>query len=286
MRQTLSQIRRTASERLAAAGVDTADLDARLLVEHATGFDQAGLIANGDAPLSEAAAARFEALLERRIAREPMSHILGSRGFWTLDIAVTCDALTPRPDSETLVHALLAAPAPDNARVLDLGVGPGTLLLALLSERPNWTGVGVDCSEAALRLARKNTTAHGLGSRARFVVGDWDRALQTRFDLIACNPPYIPSAELAGLAPEVRDFEPRLALDGGLDGLDPYRRIIPRLPDMLAKSGVAAFEVGVGQSDAVVDLISALGWRARTYPDLSGRTRVVSAHDVQKSFEN
>lgn len=271
-------LRRAAAKRLAAAGADEADLDARLLLQRATGWDRATLAARGDEALSDDIAARFDALVARRQAREPLSYILGARGFWSLELAVTRDVLTPRPETELVVEALLAgAPAPE--RVLDLGTGSGAILLALLVERPGAWGVGIDASRAALKVAQANAVASGVAARVAFVCGDWDASLDGAFDLVACNPPYVATAELAALAPEVRDFEPRQALDGGADGLDAYRRLAPGVARLLRPGGLAAFEIGWEQGDAVASLLAAQPdiKDVEVRRDLSERDRVVTA---------
>jgi release factor glutamine methyltransferase len=280
---TIKAARALAKARLAAAGVEDAALDARLLVQRATGLDAAALAADPDRMLTAEQASRLDALAARRAAREPMSQILGHAGFWTIELIVTRDVLTPRPESETVIAAALEETRnKPNGRALDLGVGPGTLLFAVLKERPGWRGVGLDASAAALAVARANALVLGLEERADFVLGDWAAALDaTRvegpFDLVLANPPYVPSAEIERLAPEVRDFEPRLALDGGPDGLDAYRRIAPALPRLLAPDGVGVLEVGAGQGRAVAALIAESLPQAaiRIDPDLAGRDRAV-----------
>ncbi|MCG8443949.1 MAG: peptide chain release factor N(5)-glutamine methyltransferase, partial [Caulobacterales bacterium] len=212
-----------------------------------------------------------------RLARAPLAHILGARGFWSLDLAVTPDVLVPRPETEHVVEALLAADAPAHARVLDLGVGSGAILLSVLAERPDAFGLGVDASPAAIAVARRNARAHALAGRCAFLVSDWDAALDARFDLIACNPPYVRSGDIAALEPEVRDHEPRGALDGGADGLDAYRRLAPRLTVLLAPGGTAAFEVGAGQAGPVKELFTLAGLSVELGRDLAGRDRVVRA---------
>jgi release factor glutamine methyltransferase len=182
-----------------------------------------------------------------------MAHILGRQGFWTLDLEVSGATLVPRADSEAVVEAALGAFADRSAirRVLDLGTGTGALLLAVLAEAPGAWGVGVDLAPAAARLALRNAAANGLADRAAFLAGDWDAALSGAFDLVVSNPPYIASGEVSGLMPEVALHEPPLALDGGADGLDAYRRIIARLPGLLAAGGRAVLELGAGQRAAV-----------------------------------
>jgi len=278
--RSLSQARRAAAARLRDAGVDGADLDARLLVQEATGLDGAGFVADSDRLLRADEAARLEPLLAARVLRQPMSQVLGRAGFWTLDLAVTPDVLTPRPETEQVLEAALAATSERaTGRVLDLGVGPGTLLLAFLSERPGWTGIGVDISPLALDVARVNVAACGLSERAQLITGGWDVAFDDRFDLVLSNPPYITTQELAGLEPEVRDHEPRVALDGGHDGLDAYRAITAYLPDLLAQDGVAVLEIGWEQGEAVAALVRANLPDAGVDValDLGGRPRIVVA---------
>lgn len=229
---------------LQAAGIENPRREARLLLAHAAGVDQAALLS--DAPLS---APHYMALVKRRAVHEPMALITGRQGFWTLDLEVSADTLIPRADSEAVVEAACAIP--DVRRVLDLGTGTGCLLLAVLSEKPDATGIGVDRSEGAARLARRNAKTAGLAERAAFFCGDWATALQVRFDLVLSNPPYIETADIAGLMPEVAEFEPHAALDGGVDGLDAYRSILAALPRLLEPGGAAVLELGQWQAEAV-----------------------------------
>lgn len=276
----VGRARTLAAARLKAAGVDAPDLDARLLVQAATGLDAASLAADPARRLSETESARLDALLAQRLRRKPLSQILGRAGFWTIELAVTPDVLTPRPETETVLEAALAETAGKaQGRVLDLGVGPGTLLLAFLAERPGWTGVGTDLSEAALAVAAANARALGLAERAALVRSDWDAALDPGpgFDLVLSNPPYIPTSEIAALAPEVRDNEPRLALDGGSDGLEAYRRLCRRLGPLMTDDGAAVFETGKGQGAAVAALLTEARPKAsvRIVLDYGGRDRAV-----------
>jgi release factor glutamine methyltransferase len=220
---------------------------------------------------------RFAALIARRAAREPLALIVGHREFWSLDFAVSPDTLVPRADSETLIEAALAEfPARDAAlRMLDLGTGTGCLLLAGLHEFPAAFGVGVDRLPAVAALARRNAASLGLAGRAAFVCADWAAPLAGRFDLVLCNPPYIPAAEVATLMPEVALHEPASALDGGSDGLDSYRAVIPRLPGLLAPAGVAILEVGQGQSRHVAAIAEAQGFTTATRADLAGIDRAL-----------
>lgn len=263
---------------LTEAEVDSPALDARLLLAEALGASVEHVIAWPERPLDEAAQARLAALLGRRVAREPMAQILGRREFWSLDFAVTADVLTPRPDSETLIAAALDhIDRTQPLRVLDLGVGSGCLLLTLLSELPRATGVGVDCSAAALAVARRNADALGLAARAAFVRGDWLSGVSGPFDLVISNPPYIARGELSSLPPEVRQ-EPRAALDGGEDGLDFYRALAAGLPAVLVPDGVAVIEMGAGQAENVTGILRAAGLEPRHQrADLSGVVRCVVA---------
>jgi release factor glutamine methyltransferase len=252
-----------AGERLRAAGVEEARLEARLLLGHVLGRKPLALPLEGGRPVPDADAARFRALLARRCAREPLAYLTGTRGFWTLDLAVTPEVLIPRPDTETVVAAALDHAGDPAAvrRVLDLGTGSGAILLALLAECPNAHGVGVDRSAGALAVARANAAASGLAGRAGFVRGDWAEALAGRFDIVAANPPYIETATISTLAPEVAAHEPLAALDGGADGLACYRAIVPALPRLLAPRGVAVLEIGAGQAESVAAIAAASGLR-------------------------
>lgn len=260
---TLHGILRSAEARLRAAGAETPPLDARLLVAAALDMAPDALRFAADRALTETEAARAEALLARRIAREPVSRILGRREFWSLDFRIAPGVLDPRPDSETLIEAALAL-FPNRAaplRVLDLGTGSGCLLLAMLYEYPNATGLGVDSSEKALEAARGNAIRLGLAGRARFVEGDWAREIPAgeRFDLVLCNPPYIAENERATLAPEVARHDPPAALFAGPDGLDAYRAILPGLARLLAPGGRALFEIGAAQGEAVSEIAREAG---------------------------
>lgn len=264
--------------RLGAAGIDSARLDARLLLAAATGKTAEQIVARPEQILSQHDADAFAALVDRRVDREPVAQLVGRREFWSLDFATTRDTLTPRPDTETIVEAALRL-FPDRGarlRVLDLGTGTGCLLVALLNEYRAATGIGTDASVAAAGVARRNVAAHALQDRAAIAVGHWDDSIDGRFDLIVSNPPYIATAELARLEPEVAQFEPHLALDGGTDGLDAYRALAPRVANRLAKGGFAILEVGLGQASDVADLCVSAGLqvhgRAR---DLAGRERCV-----------
>lgn len=278
MSETLVSLWTEVRKRLEAADVDTPVLDARLLLEVGAGVSRLDIVTDPRRPVTDEQTAAVRALTARREAREPVSHIIGSKHFWTLDLAVTPDVLTPRPETEFVVEAGLQAllPADASFRILDLGAGSGAIILALLHERQNASGVAVDISPAALVVARANAQRLGLDDRLDLREGDWASGVGERFDLVVSNPPYIASADIGGLAPEVARFEPRLALDGGADGLAAYRTIASALPGLLKPGGVVALEVGFGQAESVAALIEAAGMSvAEPRRDLSGIPRVV-----------
>lgn len=248
----------------------TARLDAELLMAHALGVERSALLLGLDGAVPEG----FAGLVGRRAAQEPIAYITGRRGFWTLDLAVGPGALVPRADSETLIEAALArfAEAPP-VTILDLGTGPGTLLLALLDEWRQARGIGVDRSAAALDWARRN--AMPFGARAVFVQGDWAAAVAGAFDLVICNPPYIATDEV--LPAEVVGHEPAGALFAGTDGLADYRRLAPELRRLVAPGGAAIVEIGWTQAQAVGDLLRAQGFAVTLHHDLGGRPRALVA---------
>ena len=229
---------------------DNPRLEARLLLAHAIGLTRNDLIREPARPIDPA---RFHTLLARRAASEPIARILGNREFWSMRFEVSADTLIPRPDSETLIEAAIAAFAnrAPPATILDLGTGTGCLLLALLRQFPTAWGIGVDLSPPAAALAQRNAVQLGLAERSGFIVADWTNSTSGHFDLIISNPPYIPAAEIETLMPEVARYEPRRALDGGIDGCDAYRIILPRLARHLAPDGVAILELGRGQANYV-----------------------------------
>ena len=270
---------RAAAARLVAAGVDTARLDARVLVAHALGITPDDVLLHGCRGLEHGERRSIGRLVERRARREPVSRIVRRREFWSLPFRVTPATLDPRPDSETVVAAALAALGDPKRqlRILDLGTGTGCLLLALLSALPAARGLGIDISAAALRVARANAGALGLKARARFRRGVWAEGLEGRFDVIVSNPPYIPTGDIARLAPEV-GFDPVGALDGGADGLAAYRAIGPALPNLLAPTGIAALEVGVGQAERAGAILEQNDLRiAKIVCDLANNQRVLVA---------
>ena len=281
---TRRALMRAAAARLDAAGIDAAGEEARRLAEAAWGLDAAGLMARaGEAATPEAGAA-LDALVSRREAREPLSQILGRQAFWTLDLAVTPDVLSPRADTETIVEAGLACIAErQSPRILDIATGSGAILLALLAERPDASGLGADLSAEALDVARRNGHACGLADRAGFLRTRWAEGVGARFDLVTCNPPYIASAVLDRLEPEVRDHEPRLALDGGADGLEAYRALIPGLRALLAEDAAAVLEIGYDQAGAVSALAHAHGFASALKRDLAGRDRALTLTQVPQA---
>ena len=243
---------------------ETARLDAELLMAHALGVERETLLLHR---LDESAPEAFEALVERRLRSEPIAYLIGCRAFWSIELEVGPGVLIPRPDSETLIEAAIAhfgARSPQ--RILDLGTGPGTLLLAALDQWPDATGLGIDASETALRYARRNAIP-----RAEFRPGDWGAGLDERFDLILCNPPYVETA--ATLPPDVSRYEPDAALYAGADGLDAYRVLAPQLPRLLSPRGVICVEIGAGQEKAVSDLFAAQGFTIESRRDLRGIVR-------------
>ncbi|MEO5938792.1 MAG: peptide chain release factor N(5)-glutamine methyltransferase [Sphingomonas sp.] len=248
-------------------------MDAELLMAHMLGVTREHLLLRH---LDDPTPASFAALIDRRLAHEPIAYITGCRDFWTISLAVGPGALIPRPDSETLVEAAVAhfaGRAP--ATILDLGTGPGTLLLAALAEWPDACGIGVDASSAALDYARGNAERLGMSGRAGFIEGDWAAAIDQSFDLVLCNPPYVAADD--SLPAEVRDHEPASALFAGTDGLDEYRVIAGQLPRLIAPDGMAAIEIGATQAAAVTALLAAQGLNVTIRRDLAGRDRCLVA---------
>ena len=252
-----------------AAVSDTARLDAELLMAHALGVEREAMLLSG---LDAAAPAAFEGLVRRRLAHEPVAYITGRRGFWSIELEVGPGVLVPRPDSETLIEAALAHFGQSGPkRILDLGTGPGTLLLAALAQWPEATGLGIDRSEAALAFARRNAARLGLEARTELRAGDWAEGVAGRFDLLLCNPPYVEAG--ADLPGEVAVWEPEAALFAGADGLAAYRRLAPEVPRLLAPGGIACFEIGAEQAAAAGALFEAAGLDITVRRDLAGRDR-------------
>lgn len=274
---SLGKALREARARLREAGIETAALDARVLASHILGMSAEELILQEAAPVPPHAFARLSDAVARRARHEPVAYITGVREFWSLTFAVEPGCLIPRPDTEAIVAAVLDILRTRSRplRVLDLGTGSGCLLLALLSELPSARGVGIEAGWRAVRIARSNAVRLGLGDRASFLQGDWAEAVAGPFDVIVANPPYIPSTDIAGLPPDVREYEPAGALDGGADGLDSIRAVMARIGNILAADGLAAMEFGPGQAGDVERLARELAGlhQQRLVADLAGRTR-------------
>jgi release factor glutamine methyltransferase len=279
---TVAAARRLWAEKFRAGGIDSPELDARLLVGHALALDHTALVAAGRRHLGAVEQRAIAGLGERRLAHEPVARIVGVKDFWSLPLRVNAATLVPRPETETVVEATLAAIdglgwRQRPLRVADLGTGCGAILLALLSELPNAFGIGSDTSALALIMARDNARRLRL-TRAAYVACDLSAALRGPFDVIVSNPPYIASGDIAKLAPEVRLFDPRAALDGGRDGLDFYRAIAATAPALLAPDGVIVVELGAGQDQPVAAIFAAAGLApSPPRPDLSGVLRVLVA---------
>ncbi len=283
-RPTVAEARRAMAAQFRAAGLDTPDLDARILLAHALGLDHAALAAAPSHILNAGEANAIAALTQRRLTHEPVARIVGWKEFWSLPLRISAATLVPRPETETVVEAALAAVKAQGAhprplRIADLGTGSGAILLALLAELPNAFGIGTDISADAVRVARDNARRLGLAG-AQFVACDLAAALRGTFDVIVSNPPYIAAADIAALAPEVRDFDPLRALDGGSDGLDVYRSIAAAAPALLAPSGVLVVELGAGQAKAVTALLAASGLApSPPHTDLDGVPRALTAQN-------
>jgi len=284
---SVDEARRLLAARFKAAGIDSAELDARLLVGAALRLDLTGLITSASHVLSKREGSTLAAFAERRVAGEPVARILGQKEFWSLPLRLSAETLVPRPDTETVVELALQmlaeTPHPDRElRILDIGSGSGAILLALLSELPGAIGIGSDISLAALLTARSNAVDLDLASRAFFVKCNYAAALTGPFDLVVSNPPYIPSPDIAGLDPEVREHDPHLALDGGPDGLDAYRALIPEAVRLLASGGALVVEAGHGQIKSITGLMSEAGLTTTTEPraDLGGILRTVAGRKL------
>ena len=287
---------RNAAAQLVQHGCATPDLDARLLIGHALGLDRLQLMLQAERVLTIEEITQITALVNRRAAHEPVARIIGCREFWGLPFGLNEATLEPRPDSETLVEAILEdsgfrigdladrqkSPNPKSRipypTVLDLGTGTGCLLLALLHELPNATGLGIDVAPRAVAQAQANAIRLGLDSQATFQLGNWLEGITDQFDIIISNPPYIARDDIPTLMPEVREHDPLAALEGGVDGLEPYRLIIPQLPRVLKPGGLIAFEVGHTQAAAVSTLLRDAGLtNLTTHQDLGGVARCVLA---------
>jgi len=268
-----------AQAQLKAGGIDSPSIDARLLLEAATGASRTDILTDPYRAMTPEQQAELDGYVQRRLRREPVSRILGKKGFWKIMLNVTPDVLSPRPDTETILDVALLHYTPNEAfTVLDMGTGSGAILLAILAERAGARGVGTDVSTEALAVARENAANLGLDGRCDFLRTEWAAGLADHsFDLVVSNPPYIPSDAIDGLDPEVRDHDPRLALDGGPDGLTAYRELVPEIVRVMKPGGVFAVEIGWDQGEAVSALFRAAGFAdVKVVKDLSDRDRVVT----------
>jgi len=286
---TIDSVRRDLAARFNSAGIESAELDARILTGAALGLDLTGLIKAARQRVAETEAAKLEAFARRRLAGEPVARILGLKEFWGLPFRLSTETLVPRPDTETVVELALemlrAMPhSTGPARIADIGTGSGAILLSLLSELPDAIGVGTDISAAALMTASQNAAELGMTSRAGFVACNYAAALLCGFDLIVSNPPYIRSTDVAGLAVEVRDHDPHRALDGGADGLTAYRDLIPEAARLLKHGGALVVEAGIGQSGDIEGFMTAAGLTIAGAPrtDLGGVARAVGGRKMPR----
>jgi release factor glutamine methyltransferase len=285
--QTVETARRALTARFRTHAIDSAELDARILVGAALALDLTGVIAAANRLVTATEAVRLEDFARRRLQGEPVARILGAKEFWGLPLQLSAATLVPRPDTETVVELALemsrSVPHPDRRlRIADIGTGSGAILLALLSELPDAYGLGTDISAAALRTAKSNAARLGFATRADFVACDYAAALAGPFDLIVSNPPYVRSAEIMDLATEVRDHDPHRALDGGKDGLDAYRALVPEAARLLAFQGALIVEVGHDQSGEIEGLMAAAGLTLERPPkaDLAGIRRAVAGRKL------
>ncbi len=287
--QTVAIVVRDATNTFAVAGIDTARLDAQVLLGFVLGTGREVIFGYPERVLTQAERSKFALLVVRRAARQPISQLVGQKEFWGRSFAVTEDVLTPRPDSETLIAAVLDQLGEkcrhQKLEILDVGTGTGCLLLTLLAECPLARGTGVDISAAALEVAKSNARELALDKRIEFIEGHWCASLpaESAFDVVVSNPPYISEQEWRGLSPEVVRYEPRAALVGGADGLEAYRLLAPQIPRVLAPQGFLVIEVGVGQARGVARILAAKGLEVQAFcPDLAGVERVIVASHRDK----
>jgi release factor glutamine methyltransferase len=287
--QTVETARRALTAGFKSGGMDSAELDARMLVGAVLGLDLTGMITAAGRILSSGESLRLEDFARRRLAGAPVARILGHKEFWGLPLQLSPATLVPRPDTETVVELALEMLRADGAanrplRIADLGTGSGAILLALLSELPGAHGFGTDISAEALQTAGANAARAGLADRATFMACDYATGLTRPFDLIVSNPPYIRSADIGGLAAEVRDYDPIAALDGGADGFDAYRALIPQAAGLLAPGGALVVEAGEGQSRGIEGLMTAAGLTPADAPkaDLAGIQRAVAGRKLPR----
>ena len=287
--KSIDAARRALAARLKSSATDSAELDARILIGAMLNLDLTGMITEAARPLTGDESSRLESFARRRLAGEPVARIVGMKEFWGLQLKLSPATLVPRPDTETVVELALEMLRAGGAinrplRIADLGTGTGAILLALLSELPDATGIGTDISAEALRTAADNAARLGFSGRVDFVRCDYASALSGPFDLIVSNPPYIRSADIAGLAPEVRDHDPHAALDGGADGLDAYRALIAQAAGLLAPGAVLVVEAGQGQASQIEALMTGAGFALPGPPkaDLAGIRRAVGARKMPR----
>ncbi|SDO08237.1 peptide chain release factor N(5)-glutamine methyltransferase [Afipia sp. GAS231] len=287
--ETVETARRALTARFESAAIESASLDARILIGHILNLDLTGLITSAQRQLTENESALLEDVARRRLAGEPVARMIGEKEFWGLPLKLSPATLVPRPDTETVVELALELLRADGAinrplRIADLGTGSGAILLALLSELPTAQGFGTDISEQALQTAAANAVSTGLAARATFIACDYASGLSGLFDLIVSNPPYIRAADIAGLAVEVRGFDPRAALDGGADGLDAYRALIPQAAGLLAPGAALVVEAGEGQSGLINGLMTLAGLTPTGGPkaDLAGILRAVAGRKMPR----
>ena len=287
--QTVETARRALTARFKSGAIESAELDARLLVGAVLGLDLTGLITAARRLLTPDESTRLEEFTRRRLTGEPVARILGRKEFWGLTLTLSQETLVPRPDTETVVELALEMLRADGAlsrqlRIADLGTGSGAILLALLSELPNAHGFGTDISAQALQTAATNAANAGLSKRATFIACDYASGLSGPFDLIVSNPPYIRSVDIAGLAAEVREYDPLAALDGGADGLSAYRALIPQAARLLAPGATLVVEAGEGQSGQIEGLMAAQGLAPAGAPkaDLAGIQRAVGGRKMPR----
>ena len=281
---TIGVVLRALGAKLREHIIETPELDARVLLGHVLNHEPNRLFMLHDAVIPDETRARLDGLVTRRLAGEPIARLLGKREFYGMNFLLSPSSLIPRPDSETLIEAALRLPTMPHRFVLDLGTGPGTLLLPLLREWPQAIGVGVDRDLATLRMAAQNAKDHGLDDRASFVCDDWGKGLDGHFDLLISNPPYIARDVIDRLAVEVREHDPRLALDGGPDGLDAYRALLPQAYRLLKEGAPLLLEIGDDQEQAVIELVKAQGFACADMAlrDLGDRPRILLANKLSR----
>lgn len=273
----LLKVRAEISQKFANADIKTACLDARLLIQFVLGINHEEYVLANNRGLTLNEMAKIEALVERRLNREPVAKIIGYKEFWGRDFKTSKDTLDPRPDSETLIECILDGTS-GGLSILDLGTGTGCLLLTLLSEIEGATGVAVDMSELALKVAQENADNLDLSSRVKFIKTNWFENIDDKFDIIISNPPYIPTRDIKSLELEVKEYDPMSALDGGVDGLDDYRKIIAQAKNYLKENGKIFFEIGQGQEIDIIPMLQSEGFQnIQTVKDLSGITRCIFA---------